>query len=375
MRVLLLSAYAARSHIHWQNALVAMFPQWSWRHLSLPPRHFSWRVRGNPLYWAIAEREVLEAQYDLLVVTSMVDLATLRGLVPNLSRIPTVLYFHENQFVYPQDKQAHSLLEAQMVSLYSSLAADRVVFNSEYNRRSFFDGCTALLKRLPDKVPPGIVAGLEAKSSVIPVPLTEIDWSALSSKTLWPGAPGDYPSRPLRLLWLGRFEHDKGGEMLLSIMEQLEREELEIELAMIGQQFRNCPEVFQTIERRFGRLLVQFGNLEAAADYRQYLYNADIVLSSALHEFQGIAVLEAVAAGCLPVVPDRLAYPEVFPAEYCYPSGSGRDPGEAEGAAQLITSRARALASGNGKVPSVDRFSMELLKPLYEEVFTSTARE
>ena len=375
MRVLLLSAYAARSHIHWQNALVAMFPQWSWQHLTLPPRHFSWRVRGNPLYWAIAEREVLEEQYDLLIVTSMVDLATLRGLVPNLARVPTVLYFHENQFDYPQDKQAHSLLEAQIVSLYSSLAADRVVFNSEYNRRSFFDGCAALLKRLPDKVPAGIVASLEAKSSVLPVPLTEINWSEFSSKTLWPGATGDYPSRPLRLLWLGRFEHDKGGEMLLSILEQLEREELKIEVAMIGQQFRTSPEVFRTIESRFGHILVQFGNLEAAADYRQYLHDADIVLSTALHEFQGIAVLEAVAAGCLPVVPDRLVYPEVFPAECCYPSGSGCDPAEAVGAAQLITSRAHALAIGNGKAPSVDRFSMEVLKPRYEEVFISSASE
>ena len=82
MKVLLLSAYAAHSHVYWQNSLQAMFGQWQWQVLSLPPRHLSWRARGNPLYWAMAERELLERGYDLLIATSMVDLATLRGLVP-----------------------------------------------------------------------------------------------------------------------------------------------------------------------------------------------------------------------------------------------------------------------------------------------------
>ena len=38
MRVLLLSAYAAQSHVHWQRSLQAMFPHWQWQVLNLPPR-------------------------------------------------------------------------------------------------------------------------------------------------------------------------------------------------------------------------------------------------------------------------------------------------------------------------------------------------
>ena len=105
MKVLLLSAYAAHSHVHWQRCLLNMFPDWEWRVLSLPPRHFSWRVRGNALYWSLEERESLERDYDLLIATSMVDLATLRGLVPALTALPSLLYFHENQFDYPQQEQ------------------------------------------------------------------------------------------------------------------------------------------------------------------------------------------------------------------------------------------------------------------------------
>ena len=171
MNALLLSAYAAQSHVQWQESLLAMFAQWRWQVLSLPPRYFSWRIRGNPLYWSLAEREVLEEQWDLLVATSMVDLATLRGLVPSLARVPTLLYFHENQFEYPQHRQRHGLVEAQMVSLYSALAADHVAFNSGYNRDTFLAGCDALLGKLPDRVPPGITARLARKSSVLPVPL------------------------------------------------------------------------------------------------------------------------------------------------------------------------------------------------------------
>ncbi len=48
VKVLLLSAYAAQSHVYWRRGLQQMFPQWDWTCLELPPRYFSWRVRGNP---------------------------------------------------------------------------------------------------------------------------------------------------------------------------------------------------------------------------------------------------------------------------------------------------------------------------------------
>ena len=173
-----------------------MFPQWQWQILSLPPRHFSWRVRGNPLFWSIAERATLEQNYDALLATSMVDLATLRGLVPKLSQIPSILYFHENQFDYPQQSKGHGLLEAQMVSLYSAMAADVLAFNSAYNRTGFLQGCSALLSKFPDKVPAGLVASLEQKSRVLPVPLRA---KSDTSVARWPGAPGDVSHRPPRL--------------------------------------------------------------------------------------------------------------------------------------------------------------------------------
>jgi glycosyltransferase involved in cell wall biosynthesis len=348
-----------------------MFSHWQWRILSLPPRHFSWRVRGNALFWSMSEREALEQPYDLLVATSMVDLATLRGLVPALSRIPAIVYFHENQFEYPQDKQKHSLLEAQITSIYSALAADRILFNSGHNRDSFLAGCTALLEKLPDRVPPGVVSILQEKASVLPVPFDHQDFASV--EPFWPGVPVQNGLRPLRLLWVGRFEHDKGPEGLLRILHRLESESLDYELAVTGQQFRQSPAVFNAIEEQFGHRLVQFGYVTCATRYRALQQAADIVLSTALHEFQGLAVMEAVAYGCQPIVPDRLAYPEIYPQQCCYNSCLDDPELEADSAVALILKMGQAILEGVVYEVDVSAFSLLQLAPRYEQVFRITA--
>lgn len=374
MRVLLLSAYAAQSHIYWHESLVQMFADWEWQLLTLPPRHFSWRVRGNPLYWSLAERERLEGDYELLIATSMVDLATLRGLVPRLADLPTVLYFHENQFCYPQSQPKHSLLEAQMVSLYSALAADAIVFNSSYNQSSFLAGCDTLLAGMPDRVPKGIIPMLQGKSRVLSVPLNEAghgpqEGVAAEGSGSWSQPGAAFSERPLRLLWVGRFEYDKGGDNLLLILQLLEEQAISYELAVVGQQFRNSPPVFRCIEAEFQHRLVQFGYLESRADYQRVLAGADMVLSTALHEFQGLAVLEAVAAGCVPVVPGRLVYPEIFSPSNNYPSYPQDRRREAAGAVSLIVELSRQLEWDRVEAPDVSSFTRAILMPQYRALF------
>ena len=368
MKVLLLSAYAAHSHVYWRQGLQQMFADWEWTWLELPPRYFSWRVRGNPLVWSQSAGETLQQDRDLLIATSMVDLATLRGLVPSLAAVPTLLYFHENQFDYPQDQQQHSLLEAQMVSLYSALAADRIAFNSAWNRDSFIRGCDELLARLPDKVPRGIPDRLRDKALVLPVPLQP----EAAVDPHWPGGSGR--ARCLRLLWSARFEHDKGGEGLYAILARLEAAGLDYELAVTGQQFRNSPPVFAAIEQDFSHRLVQFGYLESASAFAALQRGADVVLSTATHEFQGLAVLQAVRAGCVPVVPDRLAYRDIFPPAYRYRSDPDRPEQEAHAAAGMIGGLALARERGELAAPDVSAFSMPVCQPAWASALTNCTR-
>ncbi len=64
----------------------------------------------------------------------------------------------------------------------------------------------------------------------------------------------------------------------------------------------------------------EWGYIENKKLYVHTLRHSDAVLSTAIHDFQGISILEAAAVGCIPIVPDRLAYRELFTNEVLYSS-------------------------------------------------------
>jgi glycosyltransferase involved in cell wall biosynthesis len=366
MRVLLLSAYDAHSHRRWREGFMAAFPEWAWTLLTLPPRNFAWRIRGNSLSWAFGERELLERRYDLLVTTSMTDLSTLRGLVPALTQLPTLVYCHENQFAYPQGGQQPVRVESMMVNLYTLLAADQVAFNSGWNRDSCLDGIQGLLDKMPDAVPPGVVAHIAAKSRVLPVPL-ETDWFTADTRN----AGGE----PLTIVWNHRWEYDKGPERLFAALLRLQQSGMDFRVHVIGQQFRKQPAVFAALHARFGTYIGSWGMVQEVADYRRILQQSDIVLSTALHEFQGLAVQEAVASGCIPLVPDRLSYREYFATPYRYPSyidDAGRE-GKAI-AARIMQWCVGAGGHGLPPLPDLSGLSWPRQKPAYAVELDRLAR-
>lgn len=349
-RILLLSGYDAASHQRWRLGLAAHLPAFEFTQLALPPRHFSWRIRGNSMSFAGLHREPLEASYHALIATSMVDLSALRGMVPALTHLPTALYFHENQFAYPQSRAAHSSVEPQIITLYSALCADYLVFNTAFNRDSFFTGAEQLLRKLPDGVPSGIIAQLQARATVIPV-LLEDDCFLATAK------PKATHLKP-QLIWNHRWEFDKNPALLLRALQLLCAEhqgKLPFTLHLVGQSFRQVPPEFAQIKQLLSEAgaLGQWGFL-ASPEYRELLALSDVVLSSADHDFQGLSVLEAVAAGATPVVPARQAYPEWFGAAACYPV-NGNPEADAQAFAAAITAR---LTSGAAlKVPDVSALS------------------
>lgn len=365
MRVLLLSAYDAASHQRWRQGLVAQFPDHDWQVLVLPARHFSWRIRGNSLSWAFGERAMLERPYDLILATSMVDLATLRGLVPSLAIAPAIVYFHENQFAYPANDQQHRSLEPAMVNLYSALSADRLVFNSEYNRSSFLHGVDRLLKKLPDFVPVGIVEKLYACSEILPVPI-EAEWFQLNQAQA---------SEPLHIVWNHRWEYDKGPDRLLGLVRLLLERQCVFSLSVLGEQFRQHPPAFELIKQAFaGQSVATLKHCAYEQDvysYRKILAAADVVLSTALHDFQGLSVLEAVAAGCIPLLPDRLCYGEWFATQYRYRSFVDDAEREAQELAARVGTLVEAKKTGNlPLIPALDGLAWQALKPAYHRLLS-----
>lgn len=354
MKILLLSAYDAPSHRYWHQFLQNHMPQYQWEVLTLPPRYFSWRIRGNSLTWAFHKTLAQASSFDCLIATSMVDLAALRGMVPALTQLPTLLYFHENQFSYPVSEHQRASIEPQMVSLYSAISADQLVFNSQYNRDSFLQGVSDLLDKFPDCVPKGVVSELEAKSRCIPVPVQAVATGTVNKC-----------SKKLQIIWNHRWEYDKGPELLAECIGRLPND-LALTFHVVGQRFRTSPKIFESIYASLNARgwLGEWGFMEKREDYEGLLNRSHVVLSTAKHDFQGLSVLEAVAAGCVPVVPNRLAYKEWFSSCYRYTDQGD----EADQLCLRLESLAIDYKAGRGfKVPSVESFTWPKLGPQYQQ--------
>ena len=352
MRILLLSAYDAVSHRYWRKGLVEQFPEHDWTVLTLPDRFFNWRFRGNSLSWAVGHRETLEQEWDHVIVTSMVDLSSLRGMVPSLGQVPTTVYFHENQFAYPRSgHQSFSPVEQQLQTIYTALCGDKLVFNTQYNLETFLKGAAALLKKLPDHVPDGVMAMIQSRCQVVPVPLAEDVPKGGVEKTA---------DAPLLISWAARWEYDKGPDRLLTILRGLESSGVNYQLCLLGQSFRKSPKEFGIIEQEFQHRLQKFGFAESRQEYLQWLQQSDILLSTSRHEFQGISVLEGVACGAVPVLPDDQSYPCLFDAEYLYQNEND--------AVQMMVRRSAQKLADQLKAPDVTHMRWSAVRPKYQTV-------
>lgn len=304
MRVLLLSAYEAVSHRYWAYSLMAELDDIGWTLLSLPPRHFAWRIRGNPLSWWLKEHETLSQPYDVVLATSMVDIATLVGLFPHLGQAKKIVYFHENQFAYPESNDQMPQVEAKMVNLYAALTADTLVFNTAYNRDSFFSGARQFLKKMPENLPAAKpLERLRQQAKVLPVPIMPLA-----------GIP-QANANPRRIIWNHRWEYDKNPDDFFAVLFKLSEQQVPFELAVLGQRFRDVPPIFAEAEERLAAQTICWGPQPEPA-YHALLNGGGIVVSTTWHEFQGLAIMEAAQRGAIPLVPDRLCFPELYPSEY-----------------------------------------------------------
>ena len=335
----LLSAYRSASRAAWADELIDTFNDFDWFKLELSGRHFRWRIRGNPLSWL---NKIPAEQPDLILATSMVDLATIKGLHPHLANTPCLYYFHENQFAYPTSKQQHQSVDPQMVQLYGALAASKLLFNSVYNRDSFFNGIDQLLKRLPDEVPDNITSRLKCKADILPVVIRKIE--------------SQYEKKPQLILWNHRWEYDKAPQIFADALIKLKNMNVNFQLALLGDRAEKKPAYLIQIENEFHDQII-INEKVSKVNYQKYLQLSSIVVSTAIHEFQGLSMLEAVSAGATPVVPDDLCYQEQYAGEFRY------KPGDSDALAEKLLNYLKTRP----EAPSVSQYYDGALKQRWDD--------
>ncbi|KAK2570049.1 Glycosyltransferase-like domain-containing protein 1, partial [Acropora cervicornis] len=214
----------------------------------LPAKKWHWRMRTSALYFS--QKIPRGGNFKT-------DLAPLKKL----------LYFHENQLIYPvrkqQDRDFH-------------LVADVVIFNSNFNMESFLSSINSFLKLMPDYRPKGLSEVIRPKCKPN---LRSIAYEG----------------------FLYTREHDKGPDLFFHVLYQLADQSLHFKVSVIGQTFTEVPAY-----TRISDHILHWGYQQTRQEYIAVLKTADV------------AVLEAVQYECYPLCPNKLVYPEIFPSEYLY---------------------------------------------------------
>ena len=356
LTIWLLNPYHTGSHRAWAEGY-AVHSAHRIEILSMQGYFWKWRMHGGALELTEQARGRLAAgqRPDLLLATSMTNLPAFLALTRNaLAGVPVALYMHENQLTYPPPPGARRDLTYGMIQHLSMLAADRVCFNSAYHQRAWFDELPRLLKHFPDYTHLETLTATQAKSQVLPV--------GCDLRRLDPYRATAQKQEPPLILWNQRWEYDKDPEAMLRALVTLADEGLPFRVALAGENFRVRPAEFEAARARLGDRLVHFGYAETEADYARLLWEADVVLSTAIHEFFGVSVIEAIYCGAQPVLPRRLSYPELIPPaehERClYDDFAG------------LLARLRAALAG--PAPAVElrqhvaRFDWAVQAPLYD---------
>ena len=275
--------------------------------LGLPARHWRWRMRSAA--WELARELPQRKRPDLIFASDFLDLPSFLGqLPPHWGHPPAAIYFHENQLTYPlsdasdvertRERDQH----LAFTNVLSCVRADLAVFNSDFHRRDFLQAAIDMCGALPRPNPRReLEDAIDAAAVVGPgIDLTEIPLGA--------GGP---EGTPLRVLFNQRWEFDKDPVGFLRAVLAAREHRAEIELMLLGESFELLPPGAKEPLAALETHIVRRGFAKSREEYARLVGSCDVVVSTSRHEFFGIAVAEALAAGCRPLLPNRLAYPEL----------------------------------------------------------------
>ncbi|XP_046701839.1 glycosyltransferase-like domain-containing protein 1 isoform X3 [Silurus meridionalis] len=317
MSVLLVEAFYGGSHKQLMDLLVEAVDDCVL--YTLPAKKWHWRARTAALHFMQAIQS--SQAYRILLTSSVLNLAELVALRPDLGSLKKILYFHENQLIYPVRKNQERDFQYGYNQILSCLVADLVLFNSAFNMESFLSSISSFMKTMPDHRPKGLEQLIRPKCRVLYFPIRFPDVTRFlpehKRRLRQTQSPCNFSSKTSPEIAAAR-EHDKDPELFFQTLFKLTERELRFEVSVLGETFTHVPGIFAEAKERLARHIRHWGFMPSKEDYLRTLCQADVVVSTAKHEFFGVAMLEAVHCGCYPLCPKALVYPEIFPGSYLY---------------------------------------------------------
>jgi glycosyltransferase involved in cell wall biosynthesis len=319
-RVLILEPYYGGSHKLFLTGLQKTVDA-DYTLLTLPARKWKMRMQLSA-FWFIREIKKLpekERNFDTVLCSTFVDVAVLRSQlisIPGWKRNAHICtYFHENQFAYPGQTADPTIRQFTAINFTTAMASDSCAFNSSYNLESFLDAIFTSLKKASDMKVAFCVDEIRNKSVVLypGMDYSSVDQAGSSVMNKDDGSPV--------ILWNHRWEHDKGPELFFEALYFLQKKRIDFRLIVMGESFMKKPECFEEAFVRLKKEIIHFGYAESRGKYSKLLHQGDVIISTAKHEFFGISVLEGIRAGCYPLLPDDLSYPELYDTAYLYKPG------------------------------------------------------
>ncbi|XP_070565239.1 tRNA-queuosine alpha-mannosyltransferase-like [Ptychodera flava] len=336
---------------------------------TLPAKKWHWRARTSALHFS--QTIPRSHGYRVLFASSVLNLAELVALRRDLAGLKKVLYFHENQLIYPVRKQQERDFQYGYNQILSCLVADIVLFNSVYNMESFLKSIDTFLKLIPDHRPRNLVRDIQPKCKVLYFPIkfpvigTDVHTSNPESENRKLDGEKEGMSsseHTLHIVWAHRWEHDKGPEIFFDTMYKLADSGVQFKLSVLGETFTDVPDIFAEAKGKLEAYIIDWGYQESKEDFYRILKAADVAVSTAEHEFFGVSMLEAVHCQCYPLCPNKLVYPEILPDECLY-----RTPQQLFKRLREFCRHPHLVQKKSLKI-DIEKYSWNQLKPQYMEI-------
>lgn len=304
MRVLAIEPYYKGSHKAFLDGLVENSSH-RVETVTITARSEKWRMHGDSV--RLAEQVMRsDTPYDLLLLSSMVNLPAFMALTnPRFAHIPKVIYMHENQITQPIPEGTSRDMTFCYINYLSVLAADHVLFNSEFQRDDFINALPAFLNQYSDGDYLYTIERIYKKSQIL--------YPGMDLMRFDQHPDTRQKNKRMTIVWNQRWQFDRNPGLFFRTLNRLDDIDLEFDLILAGDSKHDKPAEFERAWKRYRDRIIHFGYVNDFETYSKLLHQGDIVVSTSNYEFFCIPIMEAVYAGCHPVVPNSLHYPELIP--------------------------------------------------------------